>query len=55
MEIGKLVGYVLNLALILAVVGLLREATITLKREAATTQSQMISLGTFNRRLHRGR
>ena len=55
MDIGKLIGYVINLALILATLGTLREATIALKKEAASTQNHTVSLGAFNRRLQRGR
>ena len=55
MEIGKLIGYIINLALILGTLGLLREATIALKREAASTQRHTVSLGAFNRSLQRGR
>lgn len=54
MDIGKFIGHVLSLAMILGTLGLLRVATVELKKEAISSQSNTVSLGAFNRRLQRG-
>lgn len=55
MDIGKLIGHIISLAMILGTLGLLRLATVELKQEAISTQNHLVSLGAFNRRLQRGR
>ncbi|MBI3557685.1 MAG: hypothetical protein HY074_15600 [Deltaproteobacteria bacterium] len=56
MDIGKLIGKLITVALVLATAGTLYEVTIALKEAALDTQRHgMVSLGAFNRRLERGR
>ncbi|MGK5085764.1 hypothetical protein WDW37_20940 [Bdellovibrionota bacterium FG-1] len=55
MDIGKLIGFIINLALILGTLGLLHAATLELKREAIYSQKHPVSLGAFNRQLQMGR
>lgn len=56
MDIGKIIGAIINLGLILAAAGLLYVATDYLREEARMTQKQgVVSLGAFNRRLQSGR
>lgn len=56
MDLGRLIGKLISVAMLLATAGILYEVTIALKREALGTQKRgIISLGAFNRRLERGR
>ncbi len=56
MDVGKLIGRIVDLAFALAVAGVLYEATILIKEAVIETQRHgMVSLGKFNRRLERGR
>ncbi len=56
MNIGKLIGHLITVAMILGTLGILAEITQELKRQAAdTAQHGMVSLGAFNRRLEKGR
>ena len=56
MDIGKLIGKLISIAMVLATAGTLYEVTVALKKEALDTQRHgMVSLGAFNRRLERGR
>jgi hypothetical protein len=55
MDIGKFVGRIINLAMLLAAAGLLYQATLEVKSMALdTARHGMVSLGDFNRRLERG-
>lgn len=56
MDIGKFIGHLINIGLILGTLGVLMEVTATLRSEAVATHERgMVSLGAFNRRLHHGR
>lgn len=56
MDLEKLIGKLISVAMLLATAGILYEVTIALKKEALGTQKRrMISLGAFNRRLEQGR
>ncbi len=55
MDIGKFIGHLITIALVLATAGVLVEVTNAIKKEAIDTQRhRMVSLGAFNRRLERG-
>ena len=56
MDIGKLIGHLIIVALVLATVGVLYTVTCMIMTEAVDTQRHgMVSLGAFNRQLQRGR
>jgi hypothetical protein len=56
MDLGKLFGYLVNVAMALAAAGFLYKATLVLKHEAmGTSKHGMVSLEKFNRRLERGK
>ena len=56
MDIGRLIGKLITVALLLATAGILYEVTLAIRREAVETQRHgIISLGAFNRRLERGK
>ena len=56
MEIGKFIGWLVTVALILGAMGTLSEVTQSLREKAvSSSQTGMISLGSFNRRLISGR
>ena len=56
MDLGKMIGYLINVALVLATLGLLRQATVVFKNEAMlTAQHGTVPLHSFNRRPIQGR
>ena len=56
MDIGKLIGHLITVGLVIATMGVLYTATCAIMTEAVDTQRHgMVSLGAFNRRLQRGR
>lgn len=56
MDIGKLIGKLISIAMVLAAAGTLYEATVALKDATLDTQKHgLVSLGAFNRRLEQGR
>lgn len=56
MDIGKLIGNLVAIGLLLATLGTLVEVTNSLKKSAAEdTKRGMFSLGVFNRRLHQAK
>lgn len=56
MDIGKLIGHLINVGFAFAVLGILAQVTSEIKKEAMDTQRHgMVSLGKFNRRLQQGR
>ncbi len=56
MDIGKLIGHLITVGLVLASLGALVEVTLLVREEAvATHRHGMVRLGDFNRRLQRGR